>query len=102
MHATIETKRAEIAALCERFGVVRLDVFGSATTDAFDEVTSDADFVVEFTDGPSFDHFDAYFSLKEGLEALLCRPVDLVVRRAMRNPYFRARVEETQEPVYAA
>lgn len=102
MHASIASKRDEIAELCQRLGVSRLDLFGSATTDAFDEVTSDADFVVEFTDGPGFDHFDAYFSLKEGLEALLGRPVDLVVRRAMRNPYFRARVEETQEPIYAA
>lgn len=101
MHASIDSKRADIAALCKRLGVVRLDVFGSATTDAFDEVHSDADFVVEFTDAPGFDRFDAYFSLREGLEALLNRPVDLVVRRAMKNPYFRARVAETQESVYA-
>jgi uncharacterized protein len=30
MHQLIETKRAEIAALCREFGVVRLEVFGSA------------------------------------------------------------------------
>src|SRR6476469_9136522 len=32
MHAIITDHRAEIAALCERLGVRRLDVFGSETT----------------------------------------------------------------------
>ena len=102
MHASIESKRVEIVALCERLGVVRLDVFGSATTDAFDEVLSDADFVVEFMDGPAFDRFDVYFSLREGLADMLGRPVDLVTRLSVKNPYFRERMEQTQELVYAA
>jgi uncharacterized protein len=50
MHATIADHREDIARLCERFRVRRLDVFGSATTDQFDPATSDVDFVVEFVD----------------------------------------------------
>lgn len=88
-------------ALCRRVGVRRLDLIGSATGDDFNESTSDADFVVEFDVGPGFDYFDAYFSLKEGLEELLGRPVDIVTRASIRNPYFLESVQDTQEPVYA-
>ncbi len=102
MHLSIEQHRIEIAALCQQVGVRRLDVFGSATGDAFDEHASDVDFVVDFDGGPGFDHFDAFFSLKEGLEAMFGRTVDLVTRSSIENPYFRERVEQSQELVYAA
>ena len=102
MHAVVESKRSEIAELCARLGVRRLDLFGSATGEAFDEARSDVDFVVEFVGGRGFDPFDAYFSLKEGLEAILSRPVDLVTRSSIKNPYFRDRVERTQELLYAS
>ncbi|WP_252365272.1 nucleotidyltransferase family protein [Saccharomonospora piscinae] len=56
----------------------RLDVFGSAVGDSFDTETSDVDVLVEFEAGAEFDYFDAYFELREGLERILGRPVDLV------------------------
>lgn len=102
MHVTVEHRRADIAALCRRLGVRRLSLFGSATGECFNEATSDLDFVVEFNNGPGFDYFDAYFSLKEGLEALFDRPVDLVTQSSIKNPYFAACLAETQEFVYAA
>lgn len=102
MHATITSHRDHIAALCERLGVRRLDVFGSATTAAFDEVASDVDFLVEFEDPTSPSYFDDFFSLKEGLEQILGRPADLVTRASIQNPYFLRRVEETRESLYEA
>ncbi len=102
MHESIATRRPEIAALCRRLAVRRLDVFGSATGEAFDESSSDADFLVEFQPDEDVDYFGAYFSLKEGLEDLLGRPVDLVMRGSIVNPYFRESIERTQEPLYAA
>jgi len=102
MHVVVESKRAEIAALCARLGVRRLDLFGSATGDAFDQARSDVDFVYELGREPGEGYVDAFFSLKEGLEALLGRRVDLVARSSLENPYFRAEVERTQEPLYAA
>jgi len=62
-------------------------LFGSAGTDRLDEATSDIDSLVEFDDTP-VSRFDAYFGLKEDLEALLGRPVDLVSTAAVENPYF--------------
>ncbi|CAL9674808.1 hypothetical protein SUDANB95_07757 [Actinosynnema sp. ALI-1.44] len=49
-----------------------------------------------------FDYFGSYFALKEGLERIFARPVDLVSGSSIRNPYFRQRVMETGEQLYAA
>jgi len=98
----VEDKREEINSLCRQFGVRRLDVFGSALTDSFDPLTSDIDVLVEFVDGPAFDYFDSYFGLKEGLEDLFGRPVDVISAKSIRNPYFRDQVMRTRRLLYAA
>lgn len=86
MASPLVLDRKAIAALCREYGVRRLVLFGSAVTGAFDAATSDVDFLVEFADSVP-DRFDAYFGLKEGLETLLGRPVDLVDPAALKNPY---------------
>jgi hypothetical protein len=102
MQPIIETRRAELAELCRRFHVRRLDLFGSATRDDFDPSRSDVDLFVEFDPGTPLSPFDAYFGFKEAVEALLGRPVDLVIASAVRNPYLLASIERTREPLYAA
>lgn len=102
MYELVLEKRNEIEALCGEFGVRRLDVFGSVVDDSFDPLTSDVDVLVEFVDGPGFDYFGSYFGLKEGLEALIGRPVDVVSATSIRNPYFRDRVMRTRRLLYAA
>lgn len=101
MHAAVAQHRAAIEELCRRYGVTKLDVFGSATRDDFDEARSDVDFLAEFDDGPGLRALRQYFGFKEDLEALLGRSVDLVSGR-LENPFFRAAVAETREHVYAA
>lgn len=92
---------AAIATLCHEFHVRRLSIFGSAVTGAFDPETSDIDFLVEFDDHAA-DLFGAYFGLKEELESLLGRPVDLVTPKSLENPYFAESVEKTRRDLYAA
>ena len=90
-----------IAALCRRFQVRRLDVFGSAAGVDFDPERSDADFLVEFEPGEGLTTF---IDLKEALEALLHRSVDLVDRRAVeesRNYIRRRRILSEARPVYS-
>lgn len=101
MSARPELDEQLIAEVCRRFGVRRLSLFGSAETDAFDPERSDLDFLVEFEDAIE-SQFDAYFGLKEELERLLGRPVDLVMPKALENPYFAASVETSRRDVYAA
>jgi hypothetical protein len=102
MHELVESRRAEIEALCRKLRVRRLDVFGSAVSESFDDESSDVDVLVEFETSPEFDYFGSYFALKEGLEGILERPVDVVNAPSIRNPYFREQVMRTRETVYAA
>lgn len=102
MIAELVRHQADVVALCRRFGVIRLDLFGSAASGDFDPARSDVDFLVEMEPPPGMSRFDAYFGLKEGLERLLGRPVDLVAPSALKNPYFAEAVERTREPLYAA
>ena len=77
----------DIPALCRQFGVRRLDLFGSAAAGAFDPATSDLDFVATFADTrrprttPS-----RYLDFAEALEALLGRPVDVVIDARSATP----------------
>ncbi|HEV2548637.1 MAG TPA: nucleotidyltransferase domain-containing protein [Stellaceae bacterium] len=102
MQPFIAARLAELAQLCRRHHVRRLDLFGSAARGEFDEDNSDVDFVVEFENGATAKALDTYFGLKEALEALLGRPVDLVMSGAVENPYIKASIERSQEQVYAA
>jgi hypothetical protein len=99
----IAAKKAELEALCRRHHVRRLDVFGSAARGDFDTSRSDIDFLVEFDrSNPEAMTLHTYLGLKESLEALLGRPVDLVEPRAVRNPYIKASIERSREPVFGA
>ena len=77
----------------QRLGVRRLGLFGSAArgeaTDA-----SDLDFLVEL----NHKTFDAYMDVKESLERLFGRRIDLVVAEAVK-PQLRPRI--LQETIYA-
>jgi uncharacterized protein len=101
MTTAVDSHRAEIQQVCRQFGVQQLDVFGSAVGEAFDPARSDIDFVVDFGSGEQPDLFSRYFGLKEALERLLGRSVDLVMAGAMRNPHFIDSVNRTRRPVYA-
>jgi uncharacterized protein len=88
--------RASILALLQehrdvigtRFGAKHLSLFGSAARDEM-RPDSDIDVLVDF-DGPAT--FDGYFDLKDYLEELLCRPVDLVTSKGLK-PRARQHVE---------
>ena len=67
----------------------------------FDPAVSDLDFLVEFDDERPSAYANAYFSLKDGLESLFGRPVDLVTRSGLQNPFFAERVRAELRNVYA-
>jgi len=98
----IEEHREEILALCKRFSVAKLDVFGSAADGTFDPNRSDVDFLVEFQALKPGPLADAYFGLLAEFELIFQRKVDLVTPNAIRNPYFLRGVNETRRPLYAA
>ena len=103
MHILIQEKRAAIAALCKRYHVRHLEIFGSAARgDDFDPASSDADFWVEFEPHGDLSPLVEFFGFQADLSRWLERPVDLVEVRAVRNPYVLANINRTKEVVYAA
>lgn len=102
MHALLDEYRHAIETLCARYGVVRLDVFGSAASADGVGPPRDFDFLVRFSPSSPLEHYDRYFGLAESLEDLLGQPVDLVEDGAIRNPYFQAEVERSRLKLYAA
>ncbi len=104
MQATIDRNRDAIADICRRYGVARLEVFGSAARGAgFDLDRSDADFLVTFEPAARND-LALFADLKESLETLLGRPVDLVEREAVeasRNFIRRRAILNEAQTIYA-
>ncbi len=104
MHADIAEKREELIALCRRYDVARLAVFGSAARGTgFDPTRSDADFLIEFKPGSALPPLERFLGLAEALERLLGRPVDLVERKALeqsRNYIRRQSILKDATPVY--
>lgn len=94
---------SEIAAICRRYGVARLEVFGSAAREAgFDPRRSDGDFLVTFQPAARND-LAGFADLKEALERALGRPVDLVEREAVeasRNFIRRRAILRDAETIY--
>ena len=101
MIESLETKLDAISTACRRFGVARLDAFGSALGDEFQPGRSDVDLLVEFGPMEPYARVDAYFGLLEALRSILGEQVDLVVSGAVKNRYIASEIEQTKELLYA-
>ena len=97
----IELNMDKIVALCKRYKVAKLWVFGSILTPRFND-ESDVDFLVEFDEGKIelLDYADNYFDFIHSIESVVGRKVDMVVNRAIRNPYFRKEVDSTKRLLF--
>ena len=98
----IEQNRADLQELCRTYQVRTLEVFGSVADGTWDPMTSDLDFLVEFLPLGPGQSFACYFGLIEDLRVLFGRRVDLVVTRAIENPYFLRSVNQSRKLLYAA
>lgn len=100
MIAEIAENLSELKLLCEKHGVIRLALFGSAARDEFNPDSSDLDFLVLFDrmDEPFL--YRRYFALTDDLERLLDRKVDLVSEFSARKPRFRAAIDKDLVLIY--
>lgn len=96
----IEQRRAELANLCRRYRVRRLELFGSAAKGTFRGGSSDLDFIVTFEGAGERGYATRYHDFAVALETLFDHPVDLLTERMIGNPYFREEVERSRETVY--
>lgn len=93
-----------IAALCRKYHVAELALFGSALREDF-RPDSDLDFLVKFVGDDYGPWMGKLTGLEEELATLLHRPVDLVDKIGIeksRNPIRRRSILESAQVVYAA
>ena len=91
--------RETIAEFCQHWQVTEFAIFGSALRDDFDAL-SDIDVLISFDDTAEITLLDLA-QMQIELERLFNRPVDLVEKAALRNPYRRREILETSQVVYA-
>lgn len=95
----VDKNKDKLLELCDRHNVKELYLFGSILTDQFND-SSDIDMLIQFTHIELLEYFDNYMDLKEKLEQLFNRPVDLVENQAIQNPIFRRMVDREKRLVY--
>ena len=88
--------------LCRRFRVKRLWLFGSAAREDFDLSANGIDLLVEFDDPDGMSPAAQYFDFLEELQILFGRKVDLVEKKAVRNPFFLKAIAGQERLLYAA
>lgn len=89
----------QIKEVCSLNQVKRLFAFGSVTRDKLN-LESDIDLVVEFKESDPILYTDYYFDLKEKLQLLLKRPIDLLEEKAIRNPFLKTEIDRTKVLIY--
>jgi len=95
----IDNYKNQISELCDNHKVQALYLFGSVLTDKFND-TSDIDMLIQFNQVELLEYFDNYMDLKEKLEKVLNRPVDLIENQAIRNPIFRKIIDREKRLFY--
>jgi predicted nucleotidyltransferase len=95
----IERNNDVLIDLCKQHKVKELYIFGSVLTSKFND-SSDIDFLVQFENVDLLDYADNYFDLKEKLEKLFAREIDLLENQAIRNPIFRKVLDREKRIVY--
>ena len=101
MLSLMKNKIDELQLLCEKYDVKSMYLFGSATTEKFND-SSDIDILISFKEITFEKYTDNYFELHEMLEKLFNRKIDLLTEKSLSNPYFIQSIEKTKQLVYAA
>lgn len=74
---------AQISTFCQKWGIIRLELFGSILRDDFN-AESDVDFMAVWGNDAVFNLMDLV-NAEEELAAICGRPVDLVSREAVEQ-----------------
>lgn len=95
-------QRPALDGLCRANGVRRLAVFGSAVRADFDPGTSDIDVIVHLDAPTCAAYAERYFAIKEGLERMTGKSVDLLTEGSITNPYLQNRIAAEEVRLFAA
>jgi len=96
----IRIPRKKIAEFSHRWKVVEFSLFGSVLRDDF-RPDSDVDVLVTFAPNAEISLFDLV-QMKIDLEKIFHRPVDVIEKDALENPFRKREILRTAQVVYAA
>lgn len=96
----MDIDRKKIDAFCSKWKIIELSLFGSVIRDDF-RTDSDVDVLLSFEPSAKWSLFDLV-DIQEDLESMFGRPVDIVEKDALRNPFRRASILQDRKIVYAA
>ena len=102
MNPIIKNKLSEVAELCVKRQVRRLELFGSAAREDFEQGRSDLDLLVEFLPMTPAQRANNFFGLMADLKQLLGTEIDLLEPEPIRNPYFKQAIEQNKVVLYEA
>jgi uncharacterized protein len=95
----VEVSEEAIVSFCDRWKITEFALFGSILRDDF-RPDSDVDVLVSFAPDAKWSLFDIVH-MKEQLETLFEREVDLVEKAALKNPFRRYEILSTKQVIYA-
>ncbi|WP_199249388.1 nucleotidyltransferase family protein [[Phormidium] sp. ETS-05] len=95
----LEVSSEAIVAFCQKWKITEFALFGSILRDDF-RPDSDVDVLVTFAPDEKWSLFDIV-RMKEELETIFGREVDLVQKPGLKNPFRRYEILRTKEVIYA-
>lgn len=102
MSMRIDEKREEIAETCQRYGIERLFIFGSALREDFRPGESDIDLLVELGPIDISKKFHTFLEARAAFSKILQAEVDLVMSGAVKNKVIAGEIERTKKLLYGA
>ena len=95
----IDNNIESLKKLCLLYNVDKMYLFGSALSSNFTN-KSDIDFLVKFKKIELGVYFENYLSLKENLQSLFGRQVDLLEEQTLKNPILIKSINSSKELIY--
>ena len=100
MPTQLDMDRDQIAAFCEKWRITEFAIFGSMLGDDFGP-NSDVDVLVTFEEGAPWSLWEL-FTMQDELRETFGRDVDLVEKKAIKNPFRRHHILSNYEVIHAA
>jgi predicted nucleotidyltransferase len=90
----------DVVALCKKYYIIELSIFGSSIRDDFTQ-NSDIDILVSFEQNSKITLFDI-MELEKEFSQLINKKVDIVEKESLKNPIRKNKILATREIIYAA
>lgn len=97
---SIQAKLSDFTALCKQYKVKNLYAFGSATTEDFDENSSDIDLLIEIDESDPLEKGEILLAIWDKLEEFFQRKVDLLTQSSLKNPILKKNIDATKILIY--